>query len=495
MIDTEVYASIRSYKRHGLSKRQTATALGISRVTVSKYWDGAHTPDERIAYPISVDSPEKLAVMEALKQYFEKNAPYSKGKQTINAKTAWEELRHTYHVGESTVRRYVRELKVKHPEAFIPLDFEPGEVMQVDWCEVKVIIKGHQRKAPVFCAVLPYSYAIFAMILPDEKMPSFLEGNTKAFEFFGGITERVFFDNLKTAVFQGSGKNAIKQERFRMFEAHHAFEAVFMNARAGNEKGSVENLCGLIRKVAFTPMPKGENLKEIQEQVLAACVNYCRFHKIKDRKKTINEMFQEERACLHPLPVKPFEAYEMLEAVVGSDLTFRYDTTKFSLPLEYVGKSVSARIFPYRIEAWYKGLLVYTHARPFVKGDDQYIPDHYLPLLEMRPRSLGNAKPLKYGILPPELETFRKKCSEKNKYEHLAKVLILARSTNVDLLLRAVDTANKTGLPTYDKVRLYLSLYCSNTDSVVNDSVIVDNHGLNQYDTLLDTQNFSMGGN
>lgn len=185
----------------------------------------------------------------------------------------------------------------------------------------------------------------------------------------------------------------------------------------------------------------------------------------------------------------------MLEAVVGSDLTFRYDTTKFSLPLEYVGKSVSARIFPYRIEAWYKGLLVYTHARPFVKGDDQYIPDHYLPLLEMRPRSLGNAKPLKYGILPPELETFRKKCSEKNKYEHLAKVLILARSTNVDLLLRAVDTANKTGLPTYDKVRLYLSLYCSNTDSVVNDSVIVDNHGLNQYDTLLDTQNFSMGGN
>lgn len=44
-----------------------------------------------------------------------------------------------------------------------------------------------------------------------------------------------------------------------------------------------------------------------------------------------------------------YEAHIIKEAVVGSDLTFRYEGTKYSLPQEYVGKTVSIRIYPYRI--------------------------------------------------------------------------------------------------------------------------------------------------
>ena len=110
--------------------RHAAAALGINRKTIKRYWDGANTPGERKAYPQRVDSPEKQAVMEAIKKYFEDNKEFSKGKQTINAQTAWKALRDTYHVGESTVRRYVRELKQHNPQAFIPLDFDPGECME-----------------------------------------------------------------------------------------------------------------------------------------------------------------------------------------------------------------------------------------------------------------------------------------------------------------------------------------------------------------------------
>ena len=372
--------------------------------------------------------------------------------------------------------------------AFIPLDFEPAEVTQVDWCETKVCIQGHLWNVPVFCAVLPYSYAIFAMVLPDMKTPNFIEGHIKAFEFWGGTTDRIFYDNLKTAVLSGYGKGAIKQERFRILEAHYAFEAVFMNVESGNEKGAVENLCGLIRQVAFTPIPKGDSLVEIQDQVLRRCLDYIKFHKIKGRRRPVAEMFEEERRCLHPLPLKPFTDYEVAEALVGTDLTFRYDTTKYSLPLEYVGRTVTIRVFPYRLEAWYKGQLVYTHARPFIKGENQFIPDHYLPLLEVRPRALNNAAPLKYGILPPELDIFRKTCADKNKYEQIAKILMLGRTIETGLLLRAVDYANKTGVPTFQQVCLYIELHKGSAGVMVNDTVTVDKQGFEQYDVLLNME-------
>jgi transposase len=485
VIDTELYAKIRKYKNIGVSMRRAAESLGISRKTIKRYWDGAHPPGERKAYPQVNDSLEKQAVMEALKKYFEDNKNFSRGKQTLNAKTAWAALRDTYHVGESTVRRYVQELKQQNPQTFIPLDFEPGEALQVDWCEVKVCVKGHLWKAPVFCAVLPYSYDIFAMVMPNAQWPCFLAGHIGAFEYFGGVPERIFYDNLRSAVLEGYGKNAVKQERFKMLEAHYGFEAVFMNAASGNEKGAVENLCGSIRQTAFTPIPKGDTLKEIQEQVARRCLEYRMYHKIKDRPRAILEMSQEERTCLNPLPAKPYEAYDTVEAIVGSDLTFRHDAVKYSLPVEYVGKTVTLRVFPYEIEAWYKGTLAYRHARPFVKGENRYIPEHYLPLLEMRPRAVRNAAPLKLGIMPPELEKFRSKCTDKDKYEQLANILLLGRDTDPRLLLAAVDYANKTGIPSLNKVKLYLEMKKSPGKSISIDPVIVEQRELDQYDTLL----------
>jgi hypothetical protein len=209
------------------------------------------------------------------------------------------------------------------------------------------------------------------------------------------------------------------------------------------------------------------------------------YHKIKDRKRPILEMSVEERTYLHPLPVKRFEAYEAVEANVGSDLTFRHDAIKYSLPLEYTGKTVTLRIFPYEIEAWHKGQLAYRHIRPFAKGENRYIPEHYLPLLEMRPRAMGNAAPLKYGVLPPELEEFRSKCAGKDKYEQLANILLLGRNIDSEILLEAVDFANKTGVPSFNKVKLYLNLKESPQGSVNVDPVIVKPHDLEQYDTLL----------
>jgi transposase len=489
MINTETYAKIRQCRKNGLSMRQTAKMLGMSRNTVKRYWDGAHTPDERKNYPAHIHSPQKDVVMAALEKYFQEN--HTVGKQRVNAKTAWEAVRETYAVGESTVRRYVRELKGANPEGFIPLSFEPGEMMQIDWCDVKAVIGGNIWKVPLFCAALPYSYGIFAMVMPNMKMPCFIEAHVEAMSFFHGVAARFLYDNLRTAVLEGFGKNAVTQERFRIFEAHYAFEAVFANIEAGNEKGSVENLCSLVRQVAFTPMPKGKNLREIQDEVIKRCRDYIRFHKVRDHPRPVAVMLEEERAALMPLPLKPFSAYAETEAVVKSDLTFRYDTTKYSVPQEYIGKAITVRATSYKVEAWYRGTLVCAHERPFVKGDHQYLPEHYLDLLERRPRAVPNAVPLKFGVLPPELDRFRELNRDKDKYEQLANILMLGRGADADELLSAVSWANRSGTPTFDMVRFCLESRNIGTGGRpgpvrgVVDMVAVDKPGFGGYDALI----------
>jgi len=488
MIEWDLYAKIRKMKSDGVSMRRAAESLGISRNTVSRYWNGEHTPDDKMNYPATVDSAQKTAVMEALMKYFEDNKDAPR-KQRPNAKTAWVALRGKFNYGESTIRKFVRELKGKHPEAFVPLDFEPGEMIQVDWCEVKAVIDGYKHdKVPVFCAALPYSYAIFVAVLPDMTMESFTEGHMMAMEWFNGVPERILYDNLRVAVFFGSGKHAVTQERFRALEAHYSFESVFCNVRAGWEKGGVEDLCKLCRGLAFTPIPNVGSLKELQDHAAAECANYIKFHKVKGRRAPIREMYEEERRALRPLPAKRIDASAPVQALVEHDLTFRHNTTKYSLPIEYVGKTVTVKPRAYTIEAWHGGKLVYAHARPYAKGKHQYIPEHYLPLLERKPRAMRNAAPLKYGVLPPELDLFRRRCADKDKLEQLANILMLGREVDADRLLQAVECANKSGKPSYKAVCFYLKLadepICSGGIAEFDD-VAVEHADLNQYDQML----------
>ena len=50
VITLELYKEIRKKRLNGMSQRQIAAALHISRNTVKKYWDGENVPWERKSY-------------------------------------------------------------------------------------------------------------------------------------------------------------------------------------------------------------------------------------------------------------------------------------------------------------------------------------------------------------------------------------------------------------------------------------------------------------
>lgn len=485
-VDIDTYKMIRRlYTVEGLSQRQIAKQLKVSRKTVKKYCEGACLPGIRKAY-VMEKSPLRAAIETEIVKIINdhKDAP---SKQKINAKIIWQMLdKAGFKVGESTVRKYVQEMRVDKPDIFIPLEFEPGEAMEFDWGDAYAYIDKVKTRVSIFCAALPYSYGIFAAVFPDKTSSSFFTGHVMAFEYFGGVPLRCIYDNLKSAVLEGSGKNAVKQKKFKKLEAHYAFEGVFCNAASGWEKGSIENLVAIVRQIAFTPMPKVTSFMELQEHLTYKCMQYCQNHKIKGRPRSIKDMLDEERKHLLPLPAYPLDPAEEVKARVYHDLTVRLNGVKYSVPPDYVGLAVTLKISPFHVDIYYEGNLLYHHKKALRQSDHQYIPEHYLKILERKPRAIKNAAPIKKGVLPHELSEFMRLCKQRDKNYQLVDILLLGKRIDSDTLLWAVKQANLTGTPTYDLVCFYLDIQAQNSADRIDDGVKVKPVDFIKYDELIE---------
>lgn len=484
-ISMELYQQIRRlYLVEKLPKRQIARLLGIDRKTVTRYCDGEHIPDSKRVCP-SYPAPKSKAAEPLILEYLEQNKE-SPRKQRLTSTQIWRHLRldKGLDIGERTVRDVIRKLKNKHPDAFVPLQFEPGQVMEVDWGDAYAYIDGQKVAVSYFCGVLPYSYAIFVAVFPNKTFQSFCLGHIMAFEFFGGVPHRCIYDNLKTAVLSNSGKNAVKQEEFKRLEAHYAFEAVFCNVAAGWEKGGAENLVKLARRIALSPIPRAESFQQLQETVTSRCLEYCQTHKLRGRSLTIVESLNQERLYLLPIPLKPLEVSEVIEARVATDCTIRFKANRYSVPSNLVGMTVTVAANPFSINIYSQGKQVAFHKRTYQKNDPQYNPEHYLELLERKPRAIEDAAPIKQGQWPKELLEFKELYRGNALNIELVEILKLLRNYPRESLLHAVQMANKTGRPDIEMVRLYLGIKQVSSGSH-KDPVSIDPVDISKYDKLM----------
>lgn len=172
----EDYAAIRQmYLHEHKSQRQIAKALGISRNTVAKYCEGGAYPGLRASYQreASVITPDVKAFIE---RCLRQDAAEPNRKQHHTARRIYDRLVEEcgFTGAESTVRHIVHKLRGNLNEVFVPLQFEPGEAMQIDWGEEDAILNGIRTHLFTFCARLAYSCAPFAICFRRPNTEAFL---------------------------------------------------------------------------------------------------------------------------------------------------------------------------------------------------------------------------------------------------------------------------------------------------------------------------------
>lgn len=398
LITVKDYKKIRQMYLSGISQREIARQLKISRNTVAKYCEGCTVPWER-KVPERETSVLTEDVVMFIQTCLDEDERENLKKQRHTAKRIYDRLvfEKGFSGGESTVRRKVREMKGSQPKVFVPLEFSPGEAMQVDWGEATVYLCGKKVTINVFCARLCSSCAsiVFAYRRQNEK--SFLEAFVRTFRFFGGVPEKVIFDNAKVAVKDGFGAHAKKQAGYTALSAHYGFDALFCNPAEGHEKGLVEGLVGWSRRNILVPVPRINSLGELNLLLEQRCLEYLSHH-IKGKSASVSEMFEKEREFLRVLPGYEFETAKCSSVRISSFATARFETNDYSVPVSYCGSNVSVKGYAEKVDIYCKGQLIARHERCFRRHTPTYKLEHYLPILDRRRRAIFNAAPVRQNL-------------------------------------------------------------------------------------------------
>lgn len=169
------------------------------------------------------------------------SARWTRGKQRLTATQLHRMLVAEGHaVGATLVKQYVAEWKRRRREVYVPRDYPPGDLAEVDFFEVYADVGGERRKAFLFVMRLMHSGRDFAWLYPRQDQVCFLDGHVRAFAHFGCVPRRLAHDNLEPAVARILARSERElTARMRALATHYAFEPCFARPGAGHDKGGV----------------------------------------------------------------------------------------------------------------------------------------------------------------------------------------------------------------------------------------------------------------
>jgi transposase len=326
----QVYVTRHKYFTEGLSIRRIAKDMAISRNTVRKYLfqDSEPIRKETASRPRPVLQKVSGRIEELLKEWENRTT----AKQRITGARIHQQLvEEGYEVGITTVRSYLAERRRQDQEVFIPLVWDPGDGVQVDFFEVTVDVEGKRQKVWKFVMRLMYSGRDFVWLYERCNQIAFLDGHVRAFVHFGGITRRAIYDNLTAAVKRRLGLEVQLSSRFLALCSHYLLEPCFARPGQGHDKGGVEARGKGLRLQHLTPVPHGKSLEEIAENLLDEVDRAA--HRRKDRQgRTVAERFEEEKRVLRPLPQRSFSARRSEPVLISRQALVRVEAAEYSVP-------------------------------------------------------------------------------------------------------------------------------------------------------------------
>jgi transposase len=465
MITVETREQIRrAYFIEHQSIRQIARELHCSRRTAEKALASAEpAPYIRAApRPAPVLGPHQSFIEQCLR-----DNELLPAKQRYTAHKIFGELQKRGYAGaESSVRGYIarqRRSTLRRP-VFLPLEFDPGADAQADWGEAEAIIAGRQLTVQVFIIRLCFSRRLFVMAFPSQRQEAFFAAHVQAFQHFGGVPQRITYDNLTTAVKRVlEGHNREEQAAFIVFRSHYLFASNFCTPGEGHEKGGVEHSVGFARRNFLVPLPRVASFAELNAQLLAACLADDA-RQVKGQPSTIAAAWQQEQPYLRALPKHEFACCITRPVTLTPYSQVVFETNRYSVPVEQAYRHLVLRAFPFRIEVLHLERVITSHERCYEREQDIFDPLHYLPLLEQRPAAFEHAKPLRRwreGWPPVYEQLLAHLCAEQaaapaRGIREFVRILRLLEQHPAEALQAAISQALACGCVHLDGVQLCL---------------------------------------
>jgi transposase len=463
MISVEEREQIRrAYFVENKSMRAIAEELHCSRNTIKK----AIASSEGEPYALTAPRPAPvLGPYTARIDELLAESEQMPRKQRYTGHKIYELLQADGYTGsESGVRRYIGRWRreQRRPEVYLPLEFDPGRDAQADWGEAEAILAGQRLTVQVFTMRLNYSRKLFVRAYPTQRQECFLDAHVHAFHYFGGVPQRISYDNLKTAVARIlEGRNRQEQRTFVVFRSHYLFDSHFCTPGKGHEKGGVESDVGYGRRNFMVPLPRVDSFAELNKRLLAHCqANDTRT--VSGQAQPIGEMWAQERPHLRALPERDFDCCVIRSVTLNGYSQIVFETNRYSVPVDKARKNLVLKAYPFRIDILDQKDVIASHVRCYERKQDVLDPLHYLPLLEERPGAFDYAQPIRHWrkTWPPVYETLltqlRQQWPEGQGVREFVRILKLHHQHPAEQVQQAVEQALAHGCPHADGVILCL---------------------------------------
>ena len=258
-------------KIKGLSNRKIAEFIGIHRNSVNQYVRLLEACDKPYDVLQGLSDLELSSLFpssgtidknryEALSACFEAFRKELK-KPGCTRQTLWEDYLKKHPDGYSYTQfcEYLNRW-LKRVKASGKLEHKAGEKLYVDFTGKKLSYvdraSGELVDAEVFVAILPCSGYTFVQACASQKREDFLGVMNDCFRFYGGVSQAIVPDNLKSAVTKGSKYEPLLNKSFKDFALHYGCAINPTRTHSPQDKALVEGAVKLVYQRIFYPLSK-----------------------------------------------------------------------------------------------------------------------------------------------------------------------------------------------------------------------------------------------
>jgi len=239
MIRMEEWVDIVAAYRRGVSIKEIVRKTGLSRNTVRRAVRENGLPKYiRPQVPSKLD-PYKDYLLHRLEEY-----------PRITVVKLFSEIKaQGYDGGKTILVEFTRPYrKDRRRTSDIRFETPPGHQAQVDWAALGAhIIGGRRYKLSLFVMILGYSRMLFAEVVTDERSETFLSCHKHAFEYFGGVTNEILYDNAKVVALKRDREGVVFNESLLDFAGVYGFAPRVCRPFRPQTKGKVERAVRYIR--------------------------------------------------------------------------------------------------------------------------------------------------------------------------------------------------------------------------------------------------------
>lgn len=282
----------------------------------------------------------------------------------------------------SSVQRLAKKIRAASPEATCILDFAPGEAAQVDFGKGPTIIDaftGEELKTWFFVMTLCFSRHMYAEIVTDQKVSTWLGCHRRALEWFGGVAGKIIVDNCKCAIVRACFRDPEVQRAYGDQAEGYGFIISPCPPRDPQKKGRVEAGVKYVKK-AFMPLRRFRTLADANAQLRTWIMETAgnRVHGT-TRQKPLSLFAETEKPMLRPLPDVPVEIATWAKLKVHGDCHVRFEKCLYSAPFRLVRQQVWVKASDTCVKIYQDLKLVAAHPRLRKPGSRATIDDHLPP--------------------------------------------------------------------------------------------------------------------